>query len=98
MIDYGKVKGSIRPSPIEITATKVFVASNIIEYVEDFDGVEVTGFEYDYVEYNKDEYIQYIGEQYDELQTQLLNTQLALCDIYESIGGWLNWLKFIVIS
>ena len=57
MINYGRVKSSTRPEQMEITATSVFIASNITEYTEDFDGITVNGYEYDYVGYDKDEYL-----------------------------------------
>ena len=57
MINYGKVKSSVRPQNIEITATKVFVASNIEEYQEEIEEKVISGYQYDYIEYSKDEYI-----------------------------------------
>ena len=57
MVNYGKIKGSICPNEIEMTANKVFIASNIKEYAETIDGREVSGYQYDYKEYTKDEYI-----------------------------------------
>lgn len=99
MVNYGKIRSSIAPKGIEVTDTKVFIAENIQEYSEDFDGLIVQGFEYDYVGYDKDEYIKHIGEQNNSLQQQLLETQLALCEIYESIGGvllwWIPWYLFM---
>lgn len=76
MINYGRVKSSTRPEPMEITATSVFIASNITEYTEDLDGITVNGYEYDYVGYDKDEYlttvaldnVRAINELMDELQ------------------------------
>lgn len=87
MIDYGHVRGNDKPEPIHITDSKVFVASNIQKYSEFIDEYLMDGYEYDYKCYYKDEYIQLMGAQYEELQTQLLNTQMALCDLYENIGG-----------
>ena len=57
MINYGKVKSSIRPQDIEITADKVFISSNIEEYQEEIEGKTISGYQYDYKEYKKDEYI-----------------------------------------
>jgi len=57
MTDYGKVCGASRPQEIEITATSVFIASNIEEYTEEIDGETISGFKYDYVGYTKDEYL-----------------------------------------
>jgi hypothetical protein len=87
MIDYGRVRGNDKPEPIHITDSKVFIASNIDKYNDFIDEYSIEGYEYDYKCYDKDEYIQKIGTEYEDLQSQLLNTQMALCDIYESIGG-----------
>lgn len=57
MINYGKVKSSIRPQEIEITTDKVFIASNIEEYEDNIDNKIINGYQYDYVCYSKDEYI-----------------------------------------
>ena len=59
MIDYGKQKSTVRPEELELTETKVFVSSNITEVNEDeTDGQPgFTGYEFDLIEYDKDEYI-----------------------------------------
>ena len=57
MINYGQVKGSVRPQEIEITSDKVFIASNIEEYTETIDERTIAGFQYNLTEYTKDEYI-----------------------------------------
>lgn len=80
MISYGKVRSSQAPKSIEITSSQVFIAKNISKYEETFDDYIMQGYEYDYVGYDKDEYILL-------LHSQILDTQMALCDIYESIGG-----------
>lgn len=38
-------------------------------------------------QYTKDEYIKLIDEKNVTLEEQLTDTQLALCDVYEMIGG-----------
>ena len=81
MKDYGKIKSLEKPERIDIRANTVFVASNITPYTEIVEeDYVIQGYEYNYKSYNKDEYIH-------ELEDQILNTQLALCDIYESLGG-----------
>ena len=57
MINYGIVKSSFRPQPIEITNNNVFIASNIEEYEELVEGKEINGYKYNYISYTKDEYI-----------------------------------------
>jgi len=42
-----KVRSSIEPQPIEMTATHVLIASNITPYEEEIDGHVITGYEYD---------------------------------------------------
>ena len=60
MKNYGKVQSLNRPQEIEIKESKVFIASNIQPYSATVGEYEETGYEYDYIEYTKDEYIQYI--------------------------------------
>ena len=62
MIDYGKVRGAVRPNEIEMTNTKVFVASNIVPFEQSFGEESISGYEYDYKEYTKDEYIQLLND------------------------------------
>lgn len=62
MIDYGKVRGAVRPNEIEMTNTKVFVASNIVPFEQNFGEESISGYEYDYKEYTKDEYIQLLND------------------------------------
>ena len=39
------------------------------------------------VQYSKDEYLALMDEKNAALEEQLTDTQLALCDVYEMIGG-----------
>lgn len=39
------------------------------------------------IEGGTEEYSNYMQEQYDELKQELLDTQMALCDIYEAMEG-----------
>lgn len=57
MINYGKIRGSSRPQEIEITPTSVFIATNIQEYEKVLDDYNIHEYEYDYLCYDKDEYI-----------------------------------------
>lgn len=80
MIAHGKTQSAVMPKAVEILESKVFVASNIEAVEQEVDGVSATMYEFDYTEYDKDEYIR-------ALETQLTETQLALCDVYELISG-----------
>ena len=56
MKDYGRVKGDTYPEEIVITPTEVMVASNIQPYTEEIEGRTMSGYEYNYKVYSKDEY------------------------------------------
>lgn len=62
MINYTNVKSSNYPKEFEITKDSVIIASNIQPYQQDLDGITVTGYEYDYTIYNKDEYLTDIAQ------------------------------------
>lgn len=62
MIDYGRIRGSEQPQEVEITESAVFIASNIIPYQKVIDDHNIEGYEYDYKEYTKDEYIQLLND------------------------------------
>ncbi len=79
MIDYGRQRSTIKPDETEILETKVFAASDVTEVSEN----EFSGYEFNLTEYSKDEYIQMIREKNADLETELTNTQLALCEVYE---------------
>ena len=86
MKSYGKTRSTDAPLKVEVTASKVFVASNIEEVtVEDEQGTRIE-FQYDLTEYEKDEYIRMMSDKNDEIEQQVTDTQLALCDVYEMLG------------
>lgn len=88
MIDYGKQKSTVKPDELELTESKVFVSSNITEVSEPgMDGQsEFIGYEFNLIEYDKDEYIKIQAEKNAELEKNITDTQLALCDVYEMIS------------
>ena len=85
MNNYGKVYSSTQPQEIEITNNAVFLASNVKPYTKNIDDHIQEGYEYDYVEYTKDEYLLKLTNDNKELQQSILDTQLALVELYE--GG-----------
>ena len=87
MVNYGHIYSSEKPQEVEMTNTLVFVASNIQPFSRTLDDRAETGFEYDCICYTKDEYIHLMATTNAELQTELLNTQMALCEIYELLEG-----------
>lgn len=87
MKNYGVQQSTVKPLDVEITATKVFVAQNIQPVTEDHGEETFEGFSFTLIEYDKDEYIKLLQQQNEELATEVTNTQMALCDVYELIGG-----------
>lgn len=85
MIDYGTQRSTVEPLELELTETKVFVASNITPVNEPDTGDQpgFTGYEFGLVEYDKDEYIKLQAENNAALEQQMTDTQLALCEVYE---------------
>lgn len=83
MINHGKVKSTEKPEGILIDEKSVWVHSNIKPIRETIDEHEFVGYEYDMIQYEKDEYIKYITENQNK---QITDVQLALVEIYESMG------------
>lgn len=81
MIDYGTQRSTVEPLELELTETKVFVASNIIPVneadTEDQPGF--TGYEFGLVEYDKDEYIKLQAEKNKQVNS-LMNTVLGTAE------------------
>lgn len=63
MKNLGKIRSTNRPQDIEMTENSVFVASNITEYNKNIDGYIEEGYEYDCIEYTKDEYLLSLAQQ-----------------------------------
>lgn len=88
MKDYGKVRSTVRPEEKVIDEFSVWIASDIQGITEagidDQEGF--TGFEYNLVQYDKDEYIKLIDDKNADLEQQMTDTQIALCDVYETLG------------
>ena len=79
-------RSSMKPKNIEILKNKVFVSSNITEVEKNFDDETYTEYEYELIEYSKDEYIKLLAQKNIELENSLIKTQLALCEIYEGVS------------
>lgn len=82
MINYGKVRSSELPQATELTKDYVFIASNIEPYETLIDDKVLTGYEYDYIAYTKDEYIQLIifenAKTISELEDELSAVKILL--------------------
>lgn len=88
MIDYGKQKSTVKPDELELTESKVFVSSNITEVNESGTDEQpgFTGYEFDLIEYDKDEYIKIQAEKNATLEDEITQAQVAMCEIYEMMG------------
>jgi hypothetical protein len=87
MKDYGKVRSAERPEEKVIDEFSVWIASDIKTFSEPgIDDQEVReGFEYNLVQYDKDEYIKIMDDKNADLEQQITDAQLALCDVYEML-------------
>lgn len=87
MIEYGKQRSTVKPLELELTETKVFVASNIALVNEPGTDEQpgFVGFEFDLTEYSKDEYIKLQAERNADLEKQIDDTGIALCEVYEML-------------
>lgn len=88
MVNHGKVRSTVKPESMVIDEYSVWMNSNIQEVEVEDEVVTDDGkvekrthieYEYDMVQYTKDEVI--IAQ-----SQQITDTQLALCEIYESLG------------
>ena len=75
---YQKLRSSVRPQDIEITANSVIIASDITAYEETIDGHVLSGFEYKGTEYTKDEYLLYQNQQIASLAQELAAAKILL--------------------
>lgn len=88
MIEYKNVQSTVKPKDIVIDEYSVWVSTNIHEIINDCDGAEPhTEYEFDMAQYSKDEYINLLDERNKSLEDKLTDTQLAICEVYELIGG-----------
>lgn len=90
MIRYKNVRSDYAPQHLEITSESVLISSNIRQDTQYLEDKEIHGYVYDYDEYGKNEYIRLLGEENERLNKELLDTQDALCDIYEMLEGGLG--------
>lgn len=86
MNDFGKTKSAIKPDKMVIDESSVWIHSNIESITEHIGDATFKGYQYDMVQYDKNEYILMMSEKNSQFETLLTDTQIALCEIYESMG------------
>ncbi len=77
MKEYKKTQSTIRPEPLVIDEFSAWVCENITEVDE--------GFEYDMMQYSKDEYIKIIAEENSQLKTDQQSLSDAVAELI--LGG-----------
>ena len=88
MIDYGKVTSTVAPQPKVIDEYSVWINTDIKEIsttMPEKPEELVTLYQYNQVQYDKDEYIGMIDDKNAILEAQVTDTQLAIVEVYESI-------------
>ena len=86
MVDYGKVRSTVKPESIVIDDYSVWQHTDIQEISENVgEENEFKGFEFNMVQYTKDEFILQQAAEYTSLSQQVTDMQLALCEVYEMI-------------
>ncbi len=84
MKNYGLVYSAVRPEPLIIDEYSVYKNFNIQEISSiDDDNNHYTQYSYEMIQYDKNEYILLQNQEIKELNQQIIDTQLALCELVE---------------
>ncbi len=84
MIDYGKVRSTVKPDEIVIDEFSVWQHTDIQEISENVgEENEFVGYEFNMVQYDKNEFILKQAKENAELSEQITQTQIALTEVYE---------------
>ena len=87
MKDFGKTRSIVKPDAVVIDDNSVWVHTDIQEVHESVgEDQSFDGYEFNMIQYEKDEYILMMSEKNSELEKQVTDTQLALCEVYELLG------------
>lgn len=83
MVDYGRIRSTVKPEEKVVDDYSVWINTSIEEVEVTHEGETHTEYEFNQVQYSKDEYIRLIEEKNNELENTITDTQMALCDVYE---------------
>lgn len=87
MKNFGKTRSTVEPDAVVIDDSSVWVHSDIQEVHETMgEDQSFDGYEFNMVQYDKDEYILMMSKKNAALEKQVTDTQLALCEVYEMLG------------
>ena len=88
MKEIKNVQGSTEQAqPLIVNKDTVYVHTNIVQATDEDGNVIDNLYVYDEVQYTKDEYIKLISDKNETLEKEVTETQLALCELYESLGA-----------
>ena len=88
MKEIKNVQGSSQQAqPLIVNKDTVYVHTNIVQATDKDGNVIDNLYIYDEVQYTKDEYIKLISDKNETLEKEVTETQLALCELYESLGA-----------
>ena len=88
MKEFKNVQGSLQQAqPLIVNKDTVYVHTNIVQSTDEDGNVVDNLYVYDEVQYTKDEYIKLISDKNETLEKEVTETQLALCELYESLGA-----------
>ena len=83
MVNHGRIRSTVRPEAKVVDEYSVWINTDIQEVEVNMEDDTHTEFEFNQVQYSKDEYIELIDKRNDELEKNITDTQIALCDVYE---------------
>ncbi len=86
MRKYIQTRSTVKPKNIIIDEYNVWINTDIKSIEENLgEENEFRGFEYTLTQYSKDEFIKLKLQEQNTLLERINNTQVALCEIYESL-------------
>lgn len=85
MIDYGRIRSTVAPEEKVIDEYSVWINTDIQEVEVEHDSDVHTEYEFNQVQYSKDEYIKMIDDKNAQLENQVTDTQMALVEVYEMV-------------
>ena len=80
-----KGRSTVAPAHLETCGNIIYEYTNITPFSEEIDGRLFEGYEYDCTEYSINEYLMKLTNENVKLKSELIDTQLALVELYE--GG-----------
>ena len=78
MVNHGIQYSSTRPQDVELTSDSVFIATDITPYSQEIEGHVIEGFQYNYVQYSKDEFLLQQNASIKALQEELRAAKILL--------------------